>query len=79
LLPPLTFFEYLGLRPEKPAIREQEPGHYVLESIPQLNEQFSDYANFGGYPEVALSPSVRANPERFVNSDVVDKVLLRDL
>jgi len=44
-----------------------------------LNEQFVDYVNFGGYPELALSPTVRADPERFVKSDIIDKVLLRDL
>lgn len=79
LLPPLTFSEYLHLRPEPPAIREESPGLYVLEDIARLNAQFAEYVNFGGYPELALSPVVRANPERFVKSDIVDKVLLRDL
>jgi predicted AAA+ superfamily ATPase len=79
LLPPLTFSEYLHLRPETPAITEEKPGLYVLSDIEQLNRQFVDYVNFGGYPELALSPAVRANPERFVKSDIVDKVLLRDL
>jgi len=79
LLPPLTFSEYLQLRPEAPAIREEQPGLYVLEDIERLNAQFVEYVNFGGYPELALSPAVRDNPERFVKSDIVDKVLLRDL
>ncbi|MGD9603968.1 MAG: ATP-binding protein [Gammaproteobacteria bacterium] len=79
LLPPLTFSEYLDLRPEQPAIREESPGAYVIEDIVRLNGQFVDYVNFGGYPELALSPLVRGNPERFVKSDIVDKVLLRDL
>ena len=79
LLPPLTFSEYLELRPEPPAIRVEEPGLYVLENIERLNTQFAEYVNFGGYPELALSPVVRGNPERFVKSDIVDKVLLRDL
>ena len=79
LLPPLTFSEYLHLRPEAPAVREETPGVYVLEDINRLNAQFAEYVNFGGYPELALSPVVRANPERFVKSDIVDKVLLRDL
>lgn len=79
LLPPLTFSEYLALRPEDPAIREEQPGVYLLEDLGRLNEQFVDYVNFGGYPELALSPAVRDNPERFVKSDIVDKVLLRDL
>ncbi|MFT3801276.1 MAG: ATP-binding protein [Burkholderiaceae bacterium] len=80
LLPPLTFSEYLSLRQEGPsAINEEKPGVYVVNDIVQLNEQFVEYVNFGGYPELALSPVVRDNPERFVKSDIVDKVLLRDL
>lgn len=79
LLPPLTFSEYLQLRPEEPAIREEQPGLYALENIDRLNGQFVEYVSFGGYPELALSPAVRDNPERFVKSDIVDKVLLRDL
>lgn len=81
LLPPLTFSEYLDLREDAgaPPIREESPGVYVLEDIARLNGQFVEYVNYGGYPELALSPVVRANPERFVKSDIVDKVLLRDL
>ncbi|MFV0370867.1 MAG: ATP-binding protein [Azonexus sp.] len=79
LLPPLTFSEYLDLRSEPAGIREETPGVYLLENITRLNAQFVEYVNFGGYPELALSPAVRGNPERFVKSDIVDKVLLRDL
>lgn len=81
LLPPLTFSEYLQLRQEPAAIVEDEkyPGLYTLHDIEQLNAQFVEYVNYGGYPELALSPVVRGNPERFVKSDIVDKVLLRDL
>ena len=79
LLPPLTFSEYLHLRDEPAAITEEEPGLYALSDMLRLNEQFAEYVNYGGYPELALSPTVRGNPERFVKSDIVDKVLLRDL
>ena len=79
LLPPLTFSEYLDLRGEKNAIEEEKINQYRLHDIKRLNKQFVDYVNFGGYPELALSPGVRDNPERFVKSDIVDKVLLRDL
>lgn len=79
LLPPLTFSEYLHLRAEPAAIHEESAGLYVLEDVARLNRQFVEYVTFGGYPELALSPSVRDNPERFVKSDIVDKVLLRDL
>jgi uncharacterized protein len=79
LLPPLTFSEYLHLRGGKPAIHEEQPNRYVLADITALNDQFVDYVNYGGYPELALSPVMRSNPQRFVKSDIVDKVLLRDL
>lgn len=79
LLPPLTFSEYLQLRQEPAAITEEKPGLYVLDDIGALNAQFVEYVSYGGYPELALSPTVRGNPERFVKSDIVDKVLLRDL
>lgn len=80
LLPPLTFSEYLHLRGDgEPPIDEESPGVYLLHDIERLNTQFVDYVNYGGYPELALTPVVRANPGRFVKSDIVDKVLLRDL
>ena len=79
LLPPLTFSEFLDLRREEAAICEDRPNIYALHDIERLNAQFVDYVNFGGYPELALSPTVRSDPERFVKSDIVDKVLLRDL
>lgn len=79
LLPPLTFSEYLDLKGGAPAISEDQPNRYTLVDIATLNGQFVDYVNYGGYPELALSPAVRSNPERFVKSDIVDKVLLRDL
>ncbi|MEY4863264.1 MAG: hypothetical protein RLZ51_1359, partial [Pseudomonadota bacterium] len=75
----LTFSEYLQLRSEPAAIHEESPGLYRLDDITRLNAQFVEYVTFGGYPELALSPSIRGNPERFVKSDIVDKVLLRDL
>jgi len=79
LLPPLTFSEYLHLRQEPTTIIEAQPNQYVLQDITRLNQQFVDYVNYGGYPEFALSPEIRINPTRFVKSDIVDKVLLRDL
>lgn len=35
--------------------------------------------NFGGYPEAVFSETVRKNPRRYIKSDIIDKVLLRDL
>lgn len=79
LLPPLTFPEYLELGADSPAIKVTRAGTYALSDLDRLNEQFVEYVNFGGYPELALSPNIRNDPERFVRSDIVDKVLLRDL
>lgn len=45
----------------------------------EMNKHFIDYINFGGYPEVIFSEKIQANPGRYIKSDIVDKVLLRDL
>ncbi len=79
LLPPLTFAEYLSLIQAEPAMRQTGENEYRLIDIDRLNRQFVDYVNYGGYPELALSPEARGNPGRFVRSDIVEKVLLRDL
>lgn len=84
LLPPLTFHEYLTLIDEEKLVRvdrDKERGVPKAESddLPALNKHFLNYINFGGYPEVALSPTIQADPGRFVKSDIIDKVLLRDL
>lgn len=79
LLPPLTFPEYLDLTGKDPGMSEVAPGRYTISDIGRLNSQFVDYINFGGYPELALNETVRRDPARFVKSDIVDKVLLRDL
>ncbi len=71
LLPPLIFREYLTLIGQK----VEDPQHDIV----ALNREFVDYVNWGGYPEVALSPAIRADPQRFIRSDIVEKVLLRDL
>ncbi len=86
LLPPLTFYEYLNLL-DKTNLLEEPPrkdhkrrsGFFSAKSIEQLNEQFLYYLNFGGYPEVIFSPEIQSDPARFIKSDIIDKVLLRDL
>jgi uncharacterized protein len=85
LLPPLTFYEYLHLIDqtgllEQPVTRSGErKGFFLAKDISLLNEQFLYYLNFGGYPEVIFSPQIQADPARFIKSDIIDKVLLRDL
>jgi predicted AAA+ superfamily ATPase len=84
LLPPLTFYEYLDLLDktdliQEPAVRKPGSSFFVARSIDELNEQFVQYLNFGGYPEVIFSTQIQADPARFIKSDIIDKVLLRDL
>lgn len=86
LLPPLTFQEYIflkGLDHLMQPARIDWQGHWVqffsTIDIKTLNTHFVDYINYGGYPEVIFSERIRSNPGRYIRSDIVDKVLLRDL
>jgi uncharacterized protein len=84
LLPPLTFHEYLVLLEGTDAmdgvVEEGDEAHfYQAKSIDDFNRSFIHYLNFGGYPEVVLSPEIQADPGRFIKADIIDKVLLRDL
>ncbi len=86
MLPPLTFHEYINLKGYDDLILE---GHFfwkkkkmdllVTNNIQSLNRHFVDYINFGGYPEVIFSEKIRSNLARYIKSDIIDKVLLRDL
>ncbi len=61
-------------------IREDEDSITILDAdIEVMNEHFLKYLNFGGYPEVIFSPEIQGDPGRFIKSDIIDKVLLRDL
>lgn len=85
MLPPLTFAEYLDFANTEEALIEvvdSEPGkppRYRAPNIMELNREFVNYLNFGGFPEAVMSPAVRENPTRFLRQDIVDKVLLKDL
>lgn len=84
ILPPLTFAEYLRfVDREADLIREVSDAgdkpRYVTDDVHGLNDAFIDYLNFGGYPEAVFSDVIRQNPRRFIKSDIIDKVLLRDL
>lgn len=86
MLPPLTFQEFIHLKNKNHLIREDViqyggqsiPYHLPLD-IKELNEEFQQYLNFGGYPEVVLSEKIQKDMGRYVKNDIVDKVLLRDL
>lgn len=91
LLPPLTFAEYLQfidrerelISDEKvtPVRGSQAPDRtlYSSNNIEELNAEFVNYLNFGGYPEAVFSDTVQADPSQYIKSDIIDKVLLRDL
>jgi len=80
LLPPLTFFEYLDLLEKTDLTNvESSTGTTMVPNIVELNKAFLDYLNFGGYPEVVFSDRIRSDQARFIKSDIIDKVLLRDL
>lgn len=82
LLPPLTFYEYLHLVGDNDLVRRSRRHRKTSWSSPDvdaLNDRFIRYLNFGGYPESALSPTIQANLGRYIQNDIIDKVLLKDL
>ena len=86
MLPPLTFQEYIHLKKMDHLIYQgnMEWGNKTLpyclaHDVKVLTKEFVQYLNFGGYPEVVLSEKIQSDMSRYVKSDIVDKVLLRDL
>lgn len=91
VLPPLTFAEYLMfIKREHELITAtpidstlsgalQKSFTYSTTNIETLNEEFINYLNYGGYPEAVFSERVRLDPAQYIKSDIIDKVLLRDL
>lgn len=75
LLPPLTFFEFLTLGDKEKMADDKKPGF----NIGELNKEFINYLNYGGFPEAIFSKEIQEDPARFIGSDIIDKVLLRDL
>jgi predicted AAA+ superfamily ATPase len=85
VLPPLTFAEYLFFIGREDELIERERHkdsiffEYSTRNINALNDEFVKYLNFGGYPEAVFSKTIRSNPGQYIKSDIIDKVLLRDL
>lgn len=67
-LPSLTFKEFIDFSNKT-----------RLNNINELNKEFINYINFGGYPEPILNKEIQKNIQRFIGQDIIDKVLLRDL
>lgn len=80
LLPPLTFAEYLSFikRVDELIIRKAQDT-YEARNIAELNKEFINYLNFGGYPEAVFSSLIQEDSSRYIKSDIIDKVLLSDL
>jgi predicted AAA+ superfamily ATPase len=86
MLPPLTFQEFIHLKDKKHIMYEgtitydtKLISYHLAKDIDELNKEFVNYLNFGGYPEVVLSERIQSDMGRYVKNDIVDKVLLRDL
>lgn len=85
LLPPLTFYEYLALLGKldlvkiSPSEKKSDGVDVAAPNIEALNDAFVHYLNFGGYPEAIFSQEIQSDPGRFIRSDIIDKVLLKDL
>lgn len=84
MLPPLTFYEFVEITGRAALVRDADLHEAAgaapaCDDIAALNACFLEYLNFGGYPELALDPEIRADPGRFIRNDIIDKVLLRDL
>lgn len=85
VLPPLTFAEYLFFIGRENELvtgdSETEYGQqrYRATDITELNKEFVNYLNYGGYPEAVFSETIRSDPGQYIKSDIIDKVLLRDL
>lgn len=86
MLPPLTFQEFIHLKNRSHLMvegtikyNEKVISYQLTNNIDELNKEFVNYLNFGGYPEVVLSERIQGDMGRYIKNDIVDKVLLRDL
>ncbi|MBV6512101.1 MAG: hypothetical protein FMNOHCHN_01591 [Ignavibacteriaceae bacterium] len=86
ILPPLTFREFLYLNDMEHLVQPTEIffsgkklPFYKSFDIKALNEQFFRYINYGGYPEIIFDSTIRNDLPEYIKSDIIDKVLLRDL
>lgn len=86
MLPPLTFHEYIHLKGLNHLVQSRsivydgkEIPFFTTHDNKAFNKEFFHYLNYGGYPEVVLSEKIQSDMSRYVKSDIVDKVLLRDL
>ena len=79
LLPPLTFAEYISFIGKSDDLMSYDDGFWKSLNIEELNNEFVNYLNYGGYPEAVFSTLIQNESSRYIKSDIIDKVLLRDL
>jgi predicted AAA+ superfamily ATPase len=86
MLPPLTFQEFIHLQDLQYLVQPNETTFlgttvpfYKAIDIKELNQQFFNYLNYGGYPEVLFDERIKDDMPKFIKNDIIDKVLLRDL
>lgn len=86
LLPPLTIQEFLYLPQRDYLVKASQTEYagklyafYIAVDPKEINSQFFEYLNFGGYPEILFDDNIKADIYRFIKSDSIDKVLMRDL
>lgn len=82
ILPPVTFYEYLellNLVDDFIIFDEKKEKGKEVKNIEALNQEFINYINYGGFPEAIFNQAIRDNSRQFIQQDIVDKVLLRDL
>lgn len=84
VLPPLTFAEYIHFIGKTDELidknsRDDGSRYYRANDINELNREFFNYLNYGGYPEAVMSQTIQQDIGRYIKGDIVDKVLLRDL
>jgi hypothetical protein len=77
VLPPLGFGEYLQFRGDEGRYFSAEGA--LVADIPTLNGAFRDYVAYGGFPEPARDAMVQVAIDRFLASDIVERVVLGDL
>lgn len=81
ILPPLTFSEFIRFIEREELVNQPTSEHnfYSSNDIDELNKEFINYLNYGGYPEAVFSEKIQSESSRYIKSDIIDKVLLRDL
>jgi len=82
MLPPLTFYEYLellDLTDELIIFNDEKTKAIESKNIDELNKEFINYINYGGFPEAIFNEEIRENPARFIRESIIDKVIQKDL